>query len=614
MQWDITMKKIIWVVLILLASIGLCLAQQEQDIQTHTEDFYTSYLLQQGFSYYQMQNYKEAISYFEQVYQSDPDNEQLKKALSACYFQLAAQFYKKNNLPQSKKYFFSALNYYPLFEIYQNLALVLVKLKEYNKAEEIAQKGLKIKPDSKELLLILVECYQQEKDHKKMLDIFQKLHQYYPDDLEIALNLGVLYRINRQAHNAMELYRKLKTQYPQERRIYECMAEIQSSGFKYKEARETYEELVKYYPNDTSILFKIAKFYTLEKKYEEARTTYRDILKLKEGDLDAYRGIVETYEKQKDIDSAVVVFKEAMDKNKDSLIILKELGRLYEEKGSITQAEITYKKMIDIKDDEPYAYIKLGLLSEEKDKATATTYFNKACELKASVPLPYYKLAISYKNDKDNNDALYYTKIAIEKALKQIKEIKGSLLVRFKGIGEGNINFTELAELSAAAKELEEPQKILEESLVLLIELRDKEEGLLLADLKEFLEDYRHSESLLGEVAKIYQDKKDYNTALVFLEKAVESNKDKKEPYLNIAICYENLGKENEAVNSYKRIIELDKTCNSAYEGLIRIYKKQGRLNELVSQWQKMTNVIDNPMMKEYLEKIKQNSGNEPKM
>ncbi|MFH1096771.1 MAG: tetratricopeptide repeat protein [Candidatus Desantisbacteria bacterium] len=601
------MRKIIFIGLILLICQPVCFAQQPQQKQDnqYKDNFLADYLFQKGSSCYQMKNYKEAIACFNEVYQTNSKNEQVKKALASSYFQLATEAYKQDNLTQAKEYFLSSLNYSPLFETYQNLTMVLIKLKEYDRAEEIARQGLKLKPDSRELLSILAECYHQKKDQGKLLEIFQRLYKYCPDNLEIALNLGSLYRMNRQAHDAMELYKKIKIQFPKEKRIYERIAEIQSSGYKYKEARETYQELLKYYPNDTEILTKIAKFYVSESKYEEARNTYKAVLKIRVGDLETYRGIANTYEKQKDIDSALSVFVEARGKNSDNLIILKELGRLYEEKGSLTQAEITYKEMINIRGDEPYAYIKLGLLSEKESHASATTYFNKACDLKATAPLPYYKLALWF-GEKAGTESLYYTKFAIEKALRQTEEIRGSLFVRFNGLGGGEMDFGQLGELSEAAKELEEPQKILEESLNLLIKLRGEDKNKLLADLKDFLDDHKYIEALLCEIALIYQDKKDYKTALIFWEKAVKAaDKGKKDTYLNMAVCQENLGNEIEVANLYRRVIELDKECNFAYEGLIRIYKKNNKLPELITQWEKMTGVIDNPMMVKYLEVIK---------
>lgn len=600
-----------WVVLGILIMVNIAFASQQKQViqqnndQKNNRDLYSSYLYNQGTHYFQLKDYKEAISYFEKLYKIEPENEELKKVLGTSYFQLATETYNKNNnLTQAKDYFLSSLKYYPFLETYQNLALVLIKLKNYTQAEHIAQKGLKLKPNSKELLLTLAECYHQRKAHEKLIETFEKLHKYYSADLEIALNLGMLYRINRQSHKAMELYIKLKTQFPKEKQIYERIAEVQSAGFKYKEARETYQELLKYYSTDTEILFKIAKFYTNESKYEEAKNTYRDILKLKTGELNAYRGIVEIYEKQNDIDGAIEILKEAQLKNPNNLIILKEFGRLYEEKGSVTQAKAIYEQIIAIKKDEPYPYIKLGILFEKEDSSLAITYFEEACNLKIDIPLPYYKLATFHKENK--NEALYYIKLAIEKALKHIQEVENELFIKFHGF-EGNtgMNFAELIELSKAAKKLDEPQEMLGKSLDLLVELRGENKKLLLSDLEGFLEDYPYSSPLLCEIAKIYQNKENYITALTFWEKAVKNEREKKGPYLNIGRCYEKLGKDNEATNSYKRVIELDKDCHEAYEGLIRIYKKQGNLSELITQWEKITNVIDNPTMIKYLKEVK---------
>jgi len=55
-----------------------------------------------------------------------------------------------------------------------------------------------------------------------------------------------------------------------------------------------------------------------------------------------------------------------------------------------------------------------------------------------------------------------------------LSELKYGIFIRFSGLkeGGGNISFTELLELSEAAKSLKEPEKILKDSLALLIDLR----------------------------------------------------------------------------------------------------------------------------------------------
>lgn len=595
------MKIFISTIVNILFFVGLAYSQFIEEAEYYT---------QLGLSCYQSANYEEALEHFKKALAIKPESMEIKKAIAATYFQLAAKLYKKNNLIQAKDYFYQSLKYYPLPETYQNLSLVLLKLKKYNETKQIANEGLKFNPKSKELLFVLAECYKEEKNLEKLLDVFKELHKYYPTDLEIALNLGSLYRLNRQAHNAMNLYRELKTKFPKEKRIYYCIAEIQTSGFKYKEARETYQELLKYYPEDIDILFKIAKLYSSEGKYDESRKTYRQILALRPDDIETYRELAKTYEKQKELDKAVDIYNEALGKITNNLILLQELGRVYEEKGSLTMAEVTYKNMLNIAPKQPSPWLRLGLVYEgQGNNASATVCYQQAVEVDSKHPLPYYKLA-QQKDKKAEKISL--TKLAIEKALKMLSELESGIFMQFSGLkeNEDNINFAELLELSEAAQTLKEPEKILKDSLILLIDLRKNDQQVLLSDLKEFLEDHPKSKELLLNIAKIYQEQKEYEISLSYFEKLIKVDSDNKDGHLGLAKSYEELNRNKEAILAYKRVIEIDNEYDEAYEKLIILYKKEDGLDKLIEEWEKKTKIFENPTMKRYLEQQLKN--NEP--
>jgi tetratricopeptide (TPR) repeat protein len=104
-------------------------------------EFYT-----EGLTHYHSEDYEQAIFYFEKALTIDPENKEIRKAIGACYFQLGAEAYKKDKLKEAKGYFYKVVEYLPDdLRGYQNLALILIKLKEYKEAEEIAKKGLKLK-------------------------------------------------------------------------------------------------------------------------------------------------------------------------------------------------------------------------------------------------------------------------------------------------------------------------------------------------------------------------------------------------------------------------------------------------------------------------------------
>ncbi|MHA1626704.1 MAG: tetratricopeptide repeat protein [Candidatus Asgardarchaeia archaeon] len=557
-----------------------------------------------GFSYYYSGDYREAASLFEEALKLFPENEEIKRALGACYFQLGVEAYREDDLSQAKGYFFEVIEYLPDdFRGYQNLSLILVKLKDYKEASRIAQQGLKLKEDSRELLLLLAECYREERDERKLLEVFEKLHKYYPEDLEIALDLARLYRINRKTSEAMKLYRKLKEDYPKERRIYERIAEIHASGFRYKEAREEYEALLEFYPDDPEIREKIAELFRLEGRYSEARGVYEELIKSSPKQLSNYIKIAEIYEEEKDISSAINTYKRAKKIFPKHILIYRELGRLYELQGANFEAEKAYKKMIELDPFESYPWVRLGILYEEReDFNSAIMSFQKAAELGSTDPIPYYKLGTHCK---EREEATGYIKLAVEKALKRIDEIRGSLFGRMQALG-GQINLSELVQLERKAGELDEPEEMLKKALEELLKLRGENVEELELDLKTFLEEYPENEQLLEEIGTLYEKQKRLDEAVIIWKRLLKSNIKSVRAHLGLARAYEGLRRYKEAILAYKRVIELDITCREAYLGLIRLYGERGKLNLLKEEWEKKAKIRSDPLLLEYLSKLKE--------
>jgi len=594
-------KFIIVVLLLFLFPEFSC--SQAQTKRTTLEDKATELYLK-GLTYYQNKEYQRALSLSREAEKLLPENEEIQRLIGASYFQLGTEAYKENDLNQAKEYFFEVIKYLPEdFRGYQNLSLILIKLKNYEKATKIAQRGLRLKEDSRELLLILAECYRQKRDNQKLLEVFEKLHKYYPDDLEIALNLGMLYRINRRANDAMKLYTKLKENYPEEKRVYERIAEIHSSGFRYDKAREEYQALLKFYPDDAGIKERIAELFRLDKKYKEARGIYEELLKVSPKKSFYYANIARIYEEEKDLSSAINIYKRAEKLFPESILVQKELGRLYELQDAYSKAEEVYKKMIGLFPSVPYPLVRLGILYEKRGRvSSAIDSFQRAIELGSIDPLPYYKLSISLK---DKEEAIFYIKLATSKALKRIDEIKGTLFGRIQVFG-GQIGLAELAQLERSTNDLDEPKEILAKSLERLSTLRRKETKKLELDLKAFLDDHPKNEELLEEMGALYEKENRLNEAVAIWERLLRLAPKSLKAHLGLARTYENLGRNKEAILAYKRVIALNPDCEKAYIALIRLSKEGEKIGLLREEWEKKAKIRSSPLLLEYIAKLKE--------
>lgn len=577
----------------------LSFLKTENSLLNLSDELYRSAML-----YHHSGDYEKAISFLEKALKYSPQDKKIKIALSASYSQLGIQHFNNNEFMKAKTAFYKVIQYTPEdFRGYQNLALVLVKLNDYKTAKDIALKGLKLKDDVKELLMIAAECYYKEKNFEKSLIMYEKLYRYYPDDLESALRLGLLYRLNRRSQDAIKIYTELKKKYSHERRIYEAIAEIHSAGFRYSQARNEYEELLKFYPEDVEIKEKIANFYRLEKKYAEAINIYEELLKKSPQKINYYINIALIKEEAGDIQSAIETYEKAKETFPDSIILDRELGRLYELQNDFTKAEDVYKKYADIHNSDPYPWVRLGVIYEKlNNRSLSTECFKKAVDLNSSDPLPYYKLSIVEEN---KVESIMYTKLAIQKALDAIYQTRGNILLKMENSYQ-QLDVKELIKLKEEAKKIEQPKEILEASLTKLSILRNEQE--FESDLKEFLSLYPKDEFLLERLALLYEKQNRYDEAKIILEKLLRSNVKSLNAHLALARIYTNMNRIDEAILSYKRILAIDDTYREAYVELIKLHKRVGKTSDLISEWENKQKISDNPILTEFLSKLKQES------
>jgi len=82
--------------------------------------------------------------------------------------------------------------------------------------------------------------------------------------------------------------------------------------------------------------------------------------------------------------------------------------------------------------------------------------------------------------------------------------------------------------------------------------------------------------------------KSDYNTALLFFEKALREFPDYAECYVEIGICNERLKRHKQAVKAYKKAIQIQQDCVVAYNGLGIAHYNLGSYREALEAYKKV--------------------------
>lgn len=283
-------------------------------------------------SYIQKGEYEKAVAILESELKKKPSDNNLRRMLFQCYFQLGVKRFQANELSSAGDWFYKALQLDPSsLPARQNLALVLFKLGNLDEAKRVIEEGLKTTPPDRNLLLILAQIYQQEGAMDKVISTLEEIHKHYPKDKEVGTVLGRIYY----------------------------------SQFKLEEARRIYQDLAKEYPDEVEILLTIAKIYEDEGKSMEALSEYEKVLKIEPKNLNIYRRMVKIYEKESKIDEGIEVYERAEKVLPGVGELYMWLGELWEKKGDENSALVNYGKAVELSIEHPLPYFRLASKAED---------------------------------------------------------------------------------------------------------------------------------------------------------------------------------------------------------------------------------------------------------
>ena len=205
----------------------------------------------------------------------------------------------------------------------------------------------------------------------------------------------------------------------------------------------------------------------------------------------------------------------------DSSEMRRTLGFVYLNQNRNMYAIMDFNKAIELNPDDYEAYNFRGrayFALKEFDKSLKD--FKKSIELKPDYPLVYNSIATVFINKNQPDSALYYCNIAIE--------LDPEYADAYKSRGK-----------------------------IYLYELNKAEQGI--EDLKTAIEKDQFLLNLYIEIALYYMGQKRPETALGYLNKAIEINPDYLEAYTHRADIHHAAGRKNEALKDLETALEIAK-------------------------------------------------------
>lgn len=233
------------------------------------------------------------------------------------------------------------------------------------------------------------------------------------------------------------------------------------------------------------------------------------------------------------------------------------------------------QRLVELQPRNPDAWAKLGILYEQHgNTAQAEAAFVQAEQWGSSEPYPYYYLARS-------RGSVSLAHLAAGKAVQKAG------LLRFQAAQhiqdrEGDLGEADLERLKELSERIDEPLKILEDTLTLLQELRGGPRAFR-EDLLLLNEWYPHSVELKEALAAFYQQQGNWAGALEVWEQVLSAHPTSVKALAGRGNALEQLGRLEEALLACHRALDQDPRSEERYEDLFRLYRRLKREGELLA-------------------------------
>ncbi|NNE45069.1 MAG: tetratricopeptide repeat protein [Rhodothermales bacterium] len=532
---------------------------------------------------FQQGRYRNSIQHFQQVLGLE-DSPTARQSLSMAHLNRGVELFQNGRSQSSLRHFESALEADPSnLQAHRNAVVVLLKLGRREAAEREATEALRKSRGDKELLGMLVELRQQQKDFPGALVAAQELYKYHPNDIDVGLHLAYLYRFNNRGDESFGVYESLLRLAPRERRIYDDLADLHAVRSQYLEAIDVYERLAVLAPQDVSVRQAIAGLYVELGDHAAARKEYRLTLGHGHSDIEVYHRIAETYLEEDRLEEAADTFREAIDRFPSDRSLYVALGSVCEDLDASRSVEV-YEQMIEGRPSDPHPHVRLGVMyaGEDSTRIRSERHLRTAIELGSKDPAPHHALAISVAQRGDTTRAILYEREAITRALQHVLRFRNRLVGELGG-GRQIPTRTQLTNIEASADSLGASEKVLRESLDSFLHLGSTDQRE--ADLQELADTFPDATILVEYQGRLLEQGGWIDEAEATYMRLLQAEPGNNYAQFALARIWEKAGSTQKALRAYQRALVLDDENQDVYYRLIELCELDGRLDKLADEW-----------------------------
>ncbi len=299
----------------------------------------------------------------------------------------------------------------------KNLARVKVRLKDEKGAIEILEKSQGMFQDDRDIAVMLIDLYGNNKEWSKAEKIANELLQKSETKELPHYKLAQLYVAQKKYKDAIGEFNKILATKPAEPEVLAGLVNSYLALKQQDKAESLLDDILTEDKDNPVLLTMRAEVYRQNKQFTDAERLYERVVELKPKIELGYENLASVYVAQKQLDKLINVFQRGLTAIPKSTNFLMRLGGLNTVAGDKEKAIEAYEKLLLIESDNVFAANNMAaLLVESSDKYRLQQAYALVSSLKNSeypAILDTYGW-VSYKNGKVD-DAL----IALESVMKK---------------------------------------------------------------------------------------------------------------------------------------------------------------------------------------------------
>lgn len=454
----------------------------------------------------------------------------------------------------------------------------------YKQAIEFFYKALTLDNESSEIMSEIAGLYFKINNTDRAIEYYEQALLSDPFNSNIKFNLALVYKYIGNMDKAINLLESIYSKNPKleyfidlvhslylEGRFEEAIANYNKSVYKDAQsdvlhyyiglsnfsvgnqnlAEELYRKSLHYNSNNQDVKFSLAELLFEKKEYEEAERLLLSVLEIKICSK-AYYLIGAINFAKNSLDKAINYFSIASNIDFKNPIYFYELATVYSLKGFLKEAEENYQKAIKLSPNNllynytlAYLYYNMGEIPKAKQKLSYILSINPhhldSLVLKALMAsdeddvMTANKIIDEVLESTSTNDFAFYVKSILYKKLnwweKAIESIEKAIAIKPASLEY----LSELAVYYYEAKFYGDTKKVCKK----IIDIDNK---------------YLFAYILLG---KVYVITKDYKTALKYLDKAIEYDKNSPEAYYLKALVLKESDLKGTAIDNAKMAVAI---------------------------------------------------------